>query len=108
MISQAKGQPVKNWRPGLTKAPSSRYPHEAKASGHDMVPQPFKVLRLGYRKGRDPRITTHLALFQEPWAQLNSCSLAMRMKACLRTCIRSMIALEVQWPANMLALEWAG
>ena len=23
---------------------------------------PFKVLRLGYRKGRDPRITTHLAL----------------------------------------------
>ena len=27
-----------------------------------MVPHPFKVLRLGYRKGRDPRITTHLAL----------------------------------------------
>jgi tRNA (cytidine56-2'-O)-methyltransferase len=27
-----------------------------------MVSHPFKVLRLGYRKGRDPRITTHLAL----------------------------------------------
>lgn len=27
-----------------------------------MTSQPFNVLRLGYRKGRDPRITTHLAL----------------------------------------------
>ena len=27
-----------------------------------MSPTPFNVLRLGYRKGRDPRITTHLAL----------------------------------------------
>ncbi|MEC7351243.1 MAG: hypothetical protein VYA29_05245, partial [Candidatus Thermoplasmatota archaeon] len=27
-----------------------------------MTPSPFNVLRLGYRKGRDPRITTHLAL----------------------------------------------
>lgn len=27
-----------------------------------MVTEPFHVLRLGYRKGRDPRITTHLAL----------------------------------------------
>ena len=27
-----------------------------------MSPSPFNVLRLGYRMGRDPRITTHLAL----------------------------------------------
>ncbi|DAC22036.1 MAG TPA: tRNA (cytidine(56)-2'-O)-methyltransferase [Candidatus Poseidoniales archaeon] len=27
-----------------------------------MSPTPFNVLRLGYRRGRDPRITTHLAL----------------------------------------------
>lgn len=27
-----------------------------------MAPPHFQVLRLGYRKGRDPRITTHLAL----------------------------------------------
>ena len=27
-----------------------------------MVNAPFSVLRLGHRKGRDPRITTHLAL----------------------------------------------
>ena len=27
-----------------------------------MSPTPFNVLRLGHRKGRDPRITTHLAL----------------------------------------------
>jgi tRNA (cytidine56-2'-O)-methyltransferase len=27
-----------------------------------MAPHAFQVLRLGYRKGRDPRITTHLAL----------------------------------------------
>ena len=27
-----------------------------------MSPTPFNVLRLGYREGRDPRITTHLAL----------------------------------------------
>ena len=27
-----------------------------------MTTSPFNVLRLGYRKGSDPRITTHLAL----------------------------------------------
>ena len=39
-----------------------RYPHEGEAGGETMTPSPFNVLRLGYRKGRDPRITTHLAL----------------------------------------------
>ena len=42
-------------------APNSRYPLERLTAGLPMTP-PFKVLRLGYRKGRDPRITTHLAL----------------------------------------------
>jgi tRNA (cytidine56-2'-O)-methyltransferase len=39
-----------------------RYPLEAEAARRFMSPTPFNVLRLGYRKGRDPRITTHLAL----------------------------------------------
>ncbi|MCH1616725.1 MAG: hypothetical protein L7R83_04370 [Candidatus Poseidonia sp.] len=39
-----------------------RYPLEYEASRRSMSPNPFNVLRLGYRKGRDPRITTHLAL----------------------------------------------
>lgn len=41
---------------------TERYPHEGEAGGETMTPSPFNVLRLGYRKGRDPRITTHLAL----------------------------------------------
>ena len=41
---------------------TERYPHEGEAVGETMTPSPFNVLRLGYRKGRDPRITTHLAL----------------------------------------------
>ena len=39
-----------------------RYPLEDEAGRRCMSPTPFNVLRLGYRKGRDPRITTHLAL----------------------------------------------
>ena len=40
----------------------SRYAHVGEASRLHMADTPFNVLRLGYRKGRDPRITTHLAL----------------------------------------------
>lgn len=39
-----------------------RYPHEGEGIPRGMSTSPFNVLRLGYRKGRDPRITTHLAL----------------------------------------------
>lgn len=39
-----------------------RYPLEDEVGGQPMSSAPFNVLRLGYRKGRDPRITTHLAL----------------------------------------------
>ena len=39
-----------------------RYPLEGFAGGMTMTASPLSVLRLGYRKGRDPRITTHLAL----------------------------------------------
>lgn len=39
-----------------------RYPLEEGLAGQTMSPTPFNVLRLGYRRGRDPRITTHLAL----------------------------------------------
>lgn len=39
-----------------------RYPLEEGLGGQTMSPTPFNVLRLGYRRGRDPRITTHLAL----------------------------------------------
>ena len=39
-----------------------RYPLEDEVGGQPMSPTPFNVLRLGYRRGRDPRITTHLAL----------------------------------------------
>jgi tRNA (cytidine56-2'-O)-methyltransferase len=41
---------------------SKRYAHEGTAGREGMTAPAFKVLRLGYRKGRDPRITTHLAL----------------------------------------------
>ena len=44
--------------PGMTE----RYPLEEEAGRQPMSPSPFNVLRLGYRRGRDPRITTHLAL----------------------------------------------
>ncbi len=40
----------------------SRYAHVGEAGRLHMADTPFNVLRLGYRKGRDPRITTHLAL----------------------------------------------
>ena len=40
----------------------SRYAHVGEAGRMHMADTPFNVLRLGYRKGRDPRITTHLAL----------------------------------------------
>ena len=40
----------------------SRYAHLGDAGRPTMADSPFNVLRLGYRKGRDPRITTHLAL----------------------------------------------
>ena len=40
----------------------SRYAHLGDAVRRTMADTPFNVLRLGYRKGRDPRITTHLAL----------------------------------------------
>lgn len=40
----------------------SRYAHLGDAVRPTMADTPFNVLRLGYRKGRDPRITTHLAL----------------------------------------------
>ena len=52
----------------FTALPSSllqiteRYPLEEESGGQTMSPTPFNVLRLGYRRGRDPRITTHLAL----------------------------------------------
>ncbi len=41
---------------------TERYPLEDEAGRSPMSPAPFNVLRLGYRRGRDPRITTHLAL----------------------------------------------
>lgn len=40
----------------------SRYPLEERWGRRRMQDSDFGVLRLGYRKGRDPRITTHLAL----------------------------------------------
>lgn len=49
--------------PHLVRPPKiERYPHEGAVGGETMTSSPFNVLRLGYRKGRDPRITTHLAL----------------------------------------------
>ena len=41
---------------------TERYPLEDEAGRQPMSPSPLNVLRLGYRRGRDPRITTHLAL----------------------------------------------
>ena len=41
---------------------TERYPLEDEAGRQPMNPSPLNVLRLGYRRGRDPRITTHLAL----------------------------------------------
>ena len=40
----------------------SRYAHDRDEARRAMSGAPFSVLRLGHRKGRDPRITTHLAL----------------------------------------------
>ena len=53
---------AKRWRHALSRIERERYALEGEAGGSTMTPTPFNVLRLGYRKGRDPRITTHLAL----------------------------------------------
>ena len=62
MISPVEAMVAKRWRPALSQIERERYALEGEAGGSTMTPTPFNVLRLGYRKGRDPRITTHLAL----------------------------------------------
>ena len=50
-----------------------------------MTDHDVTILRLGYRLGRDPRITTHLALVARALGARFFCFLEMMMSVFLRT-----------------------
>lgn len=53
-------------------------------SGVTMTGFDIEVLRLGHRKGRDPRITTHLALVSRAMGLVVSYYQVMKMKNCFQ------------------------